>query len=415
MSSNEVIHEQIAKYLSGEASPEEAMQVEAWGNQSKENKSYLEDCFRIFKLSSNKFDATKKKEVWENIEAHIKATKLTSKVKKLWAVGIAASLLLVILAGVLLNKKQETYYTIVHQAKAQSQKVLLQDATEMTLAPYATAVLDKHYGLKNRNITLKGTASFLVKHDDTKPFVVSVGNLHIKDLGTGFTITSAPKSDEIHVVVEEGTVLVYDDSNKRINLNAGEGITYQKFTKQFLNFQEPNDTTINNREKEKKAILKRPSIKTITDTNIQRKGAALITDTGVNLSLDEATTILGGQAKMVNNDKNKNDGLIKYSRLFRLKSDASVALSSEIEYFFDDAAAHKALERLRLKYTSAKNVTGLAGNNAEGFYQTDNAKYYLLVFRKQNVLFRITINKLNKEFSNEALVKALKSKAQQIK
>ncbi len=36
MSSNEVIHEQIAKYLSGEASPEEAMQVEAWGNQSKE-------------------------------------------------------------------------------------------------------------------------------------------------------------------------------------------------------------------------------------------------------------------------------------------------------------------------------------------------------------------------------------------
>ncbi|TKG96978.1 FecR family protein [Puteibacter caeruleilacunae] len=61
---------------------------------------------------------------------------------------------------------------------------------------------------------LQGEGYFEVKHDDESPFVVSVGELVIHDLGTTFNIKAYDQDDYIETTLVEGEVMI-KDKNKR--------------------------------------------------------------------------------------------------------------------------------------------------------------------------------------------------------
>jgi transmembrane sensor len=90
-------------------------------------------------------------------------------------------------------------------------------------------------------VNLKGEAYFSIKHNDEKKFIVKADEVYIRDIGTSFNVNAYPESNTIEVVVEEGEVMFYTDSDSGIYLKAnGKGI-YDKITKKFTIAEpEPN-------------------------------------------------------------------------------------------------------------------------------------------------------------------------------
>lgn len=82
-----------------------------------------------------------------------------------------------------------------------------------------------------RQLTMQsGVAHFTVAHNRARPFVVRVGRVHVRAVGTAFNIRHA--SDRVVVTVIEGTVDVYerpDDgarADRPIRVDAGREITW---------------------------------------------------------------------------------------------------------------------------------------------------------------------------------------------
>src|SRR5690606_5004009 len=67
----------------------------------------------------------------------------------------------------------------------------------------------KEFG-ETREVHLEGEGFFDIKHDPTRPFVVTSGNLTTTVLGTAFNIRALPNDDRIVVTVIRGKVQVKD-------------------------------------------------------------------------------------------------------------------------------------------------------------------------------------------------------------
>jgi transmembrane sensor len=66
-----------------------------------------------------------------------------------------------------------------------------------------------------------GEALFEVRHDDSHPFLVTVGGTRLLDAGTVFNVVS--EGDELDVAVAEGAV-IYQPGRKEIRLGAGDAL-----------------------------------------------------------------------------------------------------------------------------------------------------------------------------------------------
>lgn len=194
MRSDKDIQNLIAKFLAGEASSEEAVQLEDWKAETVANKEYFDSVVKIFTLP--KTDEMKAKtQAWANILAKINEPKSQGKIRKLkwWKLAVAASVVLVISLAVVYKysmynlpgtKVPEDSESIVFSTELSAQKLKLIDSSEIVLEAKSSIVLDKDFGKNNRNISLTGSAFFSVKHNSSLPFVVNMNHLHIKDIGT---------------------------------------------------------------------------------------------------------------------------------------------------------------------------------------------------------------------------------------
>jgi ferric-dicitrate binding protein FerR (iron transport regulator) len=64
----------------------------------------------------------------------------------------------------------------------------------------------------NRNVALNGEAWFNVTHDQNHPFEISAGKSRVKVLGTSFNVSAYQEAQYIEVVLQEGKVEFYQDS-----------------------------------------------------------------------------------------------------------------------------------------------------------------------------------------------------------
>jgi len=63
---------------------------------------------------------------------------------------------------------------------------------------------------KAREISLEGEAYFKVEKDSASPFVVNVGDLRVRVLGTEFNLSSYPEDNDVTAVLVEGSVGLYN-------------------------------------------------------------------------------------------------------------------------------------------------------------------------------------------------------------
>ncbi|MGH7514135.1 MAG: FecR domain-containing protein [Gemmatimonadales bacterium] len=84
----------------------------------------------------------------------------------------------------------------------------LPDGTRVMLGVASKLRYPKEFTGSRRDVSLEGEAYFEVAHREAQPFVLRVGSMLARDLGTQFTARAYPDDREARVVVREGKVAV---------------------------------------------------------------------------------------------------------------------------------------------------------------------------------------------------------------
>lgn len=227
----------IIKYFAGKADPEEAMLAEEWAKASEDNHVLFQSLHRSWLEAGDEvYHAPDIQKEWETFrQKHTASEPVQPEApRRLWLtrVAAAASVIGVALAGFyLFNSKNQNEPTLIAVAKDKTEEVRLVDGSLMTVEPEGELVYPAKFKKDSREVTLVGSGSFDVVHLPEQPFIVHLGDLHVKVLGTSFHITRARK--EINVAVSRGKVAFYNKQDT-LYIAAGETGKYIKSDKKFL-------------------------------------------------------------------------------------------------------------------------------------------------------------------------------------
>lgn len=205
----------IARFLSGEASPEEAMQLADWADEKEEHGRELEEDKRAFALDL----APDPKAAWQQIE---RAIKLRPLQRMLWPFAAAAVILVALCFGWWLNQSRAVQPSpVVYTSGHTSKKIDLPDGSTARLMAGSCLTL-----IGQRHYRFSGSAEFTIRYQATDPVRIDMGQLSIKDLGTRFWVNNSADQDTISVAVQEGKVLLYTSQRSSLVVKAGEKALY---------------------------------------------------------------------------------------------------------------------------------------------------------------------------------------------
>ncbi|MFB9080268.1 FecR family protein [Flavobacterium procerum] len=111
-----------------------------------------------------------------------------------------------------LHKKSDIEITSTVTFKNDIRLISLSDGTRVWLNQNSQIEYPVHFSNNERNVTLKGEAFFEVKHDPSKPFVITSGTIKTTVLGTSFNI-KAYNNKQPEVNVRTGKVKVEGEAN----------------------------------------------------------------------------------------------------------------------------------------------------------------------------------------------------------
>lgn len=222
-----VNYELLGKFLAGEASPEEAMEVDDWIQQSAENRILFEQ------VSAS----------WRGIP--VQATPASYlKFRKYW-IGVAASLLIVCSSLLLLYRSNhhkavnispsgshpsDNISLVTRNAGNEPVRDTLPDQTIVVQNIHSTVKYANNFNIAARDIQLDGEAWFNVTPNPARPFVIQVGDIRVVVLGTSFNISE--NASRIEASVKTGTIMMSDAADSLI-VKAGQKGTYNTSEKKF--------------------------------------------------------------------------------------------------------------------------------------------------------------------------------------
>ncbi len=136
-----------------------------------------------------------------------------------WRWGaLAASIAVAGLFGVQMLPDRDARYSI-ETAAGETRTVSLADGSEILLNGGTRIVLDKNDA---RSVEIaRGEARFVVKHDDSDPFIVVAGEQRLVDIGTVFNVVRTHR--QFRVGVAEGAVR-FESTARTIDLRAGDSL-----------------------------------------------------------------------------------------------------------------------------------------------------------------------------------------------
>lgn len=154
-----------------------------------------------------------------------------------WMAGIAATLLILLwvtytFSNIDSNRAVEesprNEMLVKTTAPGQRLTIQLPDKTMVKLNSNSTLTYDKVFEGKTRNVTLRGEAFFQVARDESKPFIIQLGAVNVKVLGTSFDVRSYEDEEEIKVAVQSGAVAVSTPESDTSYLKPNEMGVYSK-------------------------------------------------------------------------------------------------------------------------------------------------------------------------------------------
>ena len=118
---------------------------------------------------------------------------------------------------------------IVKADKGDKATVVLPDGTDVILNSASQLSYLRDFGKNERRVQLDGEGYFQVAHDTRRTFIVQVGELEVKVLGTVFNVCAYNNEQDVTVVLLEGKVGVQTPSSSLI-MKPGEKMNYNKST-----------------------------------------------------------------------------------------------------------------------------------------------------------------------------------------
>ncbi len=191
----------LARYLAGEATPDEVAAVHRWLEE------HPQDARALAALDAATKQATA---VPVDVERALRRVHTRAHARSPWRwsraytrLAAAAAVLLIAGWGVAMlrsarntpSSDSHTYSTGIGERDS----VVLADGSRILLGPASRAVV------RGRDVALTGEAFFSIVHDSARPFTVVAGDAVIRDLGTEFSVYHDP-AEALRVVVREGLV-----------------------------------------------------------------------------------------------------------------------------------------------------------------------------------------------------------------
>jgi transmembrane sensor len=232
----------ITRFLTGEATPEEVIEIQKWLNESNDNMLYFRKLKNIWDNAENDMDI-KKINVDSALNLVKKRIKFRSSGVNLWDYWkkIAAILIIPLVLVNLLyfiyrstdkSSSQEPVYIELFAAFGTRSAIKLSDGTSVWLNSSSSLKYPDRFIGDKRTVFLQGEAYFEVESDLKRPFIVRTSSLTVKATGTKFNVNGYITADHEAVTLVSGKVEVsLNDDKENIRISKLNMNQYFRFNK----------------------------------------------------------------------------------------------------------------------------------------------------------------------------------------
>jgi transmembrane sensor len=238
----------IGKDLSQEISGEDKHMLQAWLEESEENRKHYSQLKNLFDRSSalknqQQFEAD---EAWLKVKARLKVKTRETKTIS-WDAYWRVAAMIIMAVSVGYFSYLEFFFTpdsaSISSAKAKTERSL-PDGTQVVLNKNSIVEYEYSENSKQRKVKLKGEAFFEIAEKQEEKFLLEVAGLIIEDIGTKFNVKAYPGYQFVEVFVEEGEVSFYSLDQEGLQIKAGETGIYDKLTKTFSMQKEVDENVL---------------------------------------------------------------------------------------------------------------------------------------------------------------------------
>jgi len=236
----------LQNFLNGRISDSQLRELFFWLNSEKGDleyeKLFNEGWINEFKALEN-IDSAK---LFSKIEAKIKEKQKSEKkyfllgLRNAAAIFILGLFLPVIYYSTLTSSKENRQVVYLQESLSNEKvkKVTLADGTDVWLMSGSTIIYPSSFaGNETRNVEVKGEAFFNVAKDSKHPFIVNLGEVGLRVIGTSFNVMNYGEENQIQIVLKTGKIDLFKgeyNSNKQfVHVNPGQLATYEKNESKF--------------------------------------------------------------------------------------------------------------------------------------------------------------------------------------
>lgn len=237
----------LQNFFNGSITDQELKNLFVWLNSEKGNLEY--EMLSNKKWLSGEFEPSTivdSATLFSRIEARMQKKQLLGRKQFLIRLRNAAAIFIL---GLLLPL---TYFTLLNPQKANKQityfreslsnekvrKIALPDGTEVWLMSGSMITYSSNLSeSKTRNVQVKGQAFFNVAKDSVHPFILDLGEIGLKVVGTSFNVMNYDDEDHINVALKTGKVDLfkgeYKPDQQFVHIVPGQLATYEKSNPEF--------------------------------------------------------------------------------------------------------------------------------------------------------------------------------------
>jgi transmembrane sensor len=225
----------INKFISGKRLTEEEF---SFLDNLLNNLNHRTQLTHMLEEKWNQSEIEEVKIKFEQIKEKIGVSTFRLRMNRLFIVlGKAAAVLFIPLLAAALyyftNQPVSHEMLTLSTERGEISNVTLPDGSRVWLNVDSRMSYPVSYGIKSRNLELKGETYFEVAQNEEIPFEVTTENLTTKALGTHFVISAYPESSTIKSSLIEGSVEVSIENNQKI-LNPGQQVVLDKGNRKLV-------------------------------------------------------------------------------------------------------------------------------------------------------------------------------------
>jgi len=236
MKDQEYIENLMARYLNGNCTEAELLELKSWIDHSPENKKEyigVKDTWDFARLQKNRDE--------EQLSLFYKNQfEKTQRSRQLWirySTAVAAILLIGLVVSVLTpqkNTRQMDSVQVFSVPLGSRSKVLLADGTEVSLNSGSELTYSSSFSSANRVVQLTGEGYFHVKSDMLHPFLVKTADFDVKVTGTQFNVCSYAENKTSSTALVEGTIeLKMHGTNQSFEIDPSEKFELNRQTRKY--------------------------------------------------------------------------------------------------------------------------------------------------------------------------------------